>query len=343
MTTGFVVIGRNEGERLRVCLESIRARGGEGTIVVYADSGSGDGSPELARSMGVEVVELDPSKPFSAARGRNEGLARLRELAPGVEFVQFIDGDCELSAGWMEAGVRKLESDEKIAIVCGRVRERHRDASVYNRLCDMEFNRKPGNVAACGGIFLARRRAMDEVGGFDPRVVAGEEPEMCLRLRRAGYAVWRLADDMCLHDSAMMRFGQWWKRSVRSGYAYAIAKAMHGGSAERHGVKESRSIWAWSIVPIVLALAAAWPTWGLSLALLLVYPLQALRIAKGRKLPGETFSDRVLFGVACMAAKWPQLVGQIRFHMQRRQGRAATIIEHREPGTGGAAGNVSHS
>ncbi len=201
---GVVAVGRNEGERLAGCLESLRRDSRNVSTVVYADSGSSDGSTARARSLGAEVVELDPSRPFSAARGRNEGFARLREIMPDVEFVQFIDGDCEMSTAWLDKGLAALRADEKLAIVCGRVRERHRDASIYNRLCDMEFNRRPGIVDACGGIFLARRAAIERVGGFDAGVVAGEEPEMCLRLRREGYTILRLADDMCLHDSAMM-------------------------------------------------------------------------------------------------------------------------------------------
>src|SRR6476660_3526039 len=80
-----VAIGRNEGERLQRCLESVRP---QCETIVYVDSGSDDGSVDLARGLGVEVVELDMSIPFTAARARNEGLRRLRELRPSLEYVQ---------------------------------------------------------------------------------------------------------------------------------------------------------------------------------------------------------------------------------------------------------------
>src|SRR5262245_16239994 len=61
---GVVIIGRNEGERLRCCLASVSA---QGLSVVYVDSNSTDSSIELARGMGASVVALDSSRPYSAA------------------------------------------------------------------------------------------------------------------------------------------------------------------------------------------------------------------------------------------------------------------------------------
>ena len=95
---GVVVIGRNEGERLRRCLESVR---GAAQAIVYVDSGSTDGSVALATGLGATVVALDMRRPFTAARARNEGMRRLQAIAPDLVFVQFVDGDCEMVAGWL--------------------------------------------------------------------------------------------------------------------------------------------------------------------------------------------------------------------------------------------------
>jgi hypothetical protein len=241
----------------------------------------------------------------------------------------------------MAAAESALRADPKAAAVCGRVRERHPGASVYNRLCDIEFNRAPGVVGACGGIFMGRASALAEVGGFDPSVVAGEEPEMCLRLRRRGHTIVRLARDMAWHDSAMMRFGQWWKRAVRSGHAYAQGMALHGKGPERYCARECRGIWIWGLLLPVTALSLAWPTWGLSLLLLGLYPVQAARTALGRKEPDERPGDRWLYGAACTAMKFPQWVGQAKFYLNAARGRAPRIIEHKDapprPGARAAA------
>src|SRR5262245_32426939 len=181
---GVVAIGRNEGERLRRCLTSLS---GQGLTIVYVDSGSEDGSVELAQSMGADVVELDMSRPFTAARARNQGAERLREVDPRARFVQFIDGDCELAEGWLEKARRALEEHPRVAVVCGRLRERDPEISVYNRLADLEWDTPIGEAKACGGIAMIRLDAFEEAGGFNPAVIAGEEPELCLRLRRNGW------------------------------------------------------------------------------------------------------------------------------------------------------------
>ncbi|MBM4105178.1 MAG: glycosyltransferase, partial [Phycisphaerae bacterium] len=229
---GAVVIGRNEGARLETCLRSL-LREVPATSIVYVDSASSDGSVALATSLGVIVHPVDPSRPMSAARSRNEGFERLLGVHPEIELVQFVDGDCEVLPGWLARGAAMLRGAEDLAAVCGRTVERHREATIYNRLCDIEFDAPPGAAKATGGIFMIRASAFRAVGGMRVEVVAGEEPEMGLRLRAAGWRLERLGERMVLHDSAMTRFRQWWRRSVRSGVAYAIGKHLHGRGPER--------------------------------------------------------------------------------------------------------------
>src|SRR6476661_3641199 len=242
---GVIAIGRNEGERLRRCLTSVVGR--PGCVVVYIDSNSTDGSVAMAREMGAEVVELDMSIPFSAARARNEGFERLTRVAPDVTFVQFIDGDCEVVAGWTDTARAALEARPELAVVCGRRRERHPDKSIYNKLADIEWNTPVGDAKACGGDAMMRAEAFRQVGGYNPAVIAGEEPEMCVRLRAKGWKIARLDAEMTSHDADMTRFGQFWKRMVRGGHAYAEGAWMYGRPPERHWVKETRGIVVWGI------------------------------------------------------------------------------------------------
>src|SRR4051794_36864206 len=92
---GAVVIGRNEGQRLRLCLRSISIASNR---FVYVDSGSTDGSAQWARDQNVHVIDLN--RPFTAARARNIGFTRLLDANPNVLYVQFVDADCELNAEW---------------------------------------------------------------------------------------------------------------------------------------------------------------------------------------------------------------------------------------------------
>jgi len=212
---GVVLIGRNEGDRLRLSLESVLKLTKR---VVYADSASTDGSVELARSLGAIVVDLDRSKPLNAARGRNEGFEAARRHFPECGYVLFLDGDCRLVDDFPAKAIAFLNSNEKAAVVCGRRFEAFPEASFYNRLADEEWNTAVGRTDACGGDSMVRVDALQEIGGFDSELMASEEPEMAARLRARGWQIWRIDADMTEHDAAIHHFGQWWRRTLRSGY-----------------------------------------------------------------------------------------------------------------------------
>lgn len=331
---GIVVIGRNEGERLYRCLNAIIGRC---PVIVYVDSGSTDGSVALARSLGVEVVELDHSAPFSAARARNAGFERLRRLAPYGLFVQFVDGDCELDEAWLERGVRELESRDDLAVVCGRRRERFPDRSIYNRLADLEWDTPVGEAEACGGDAMMRVDAFEAVGGFDPTVTAGEEPELCGRLRRAGQVVLRVDAEMSRHDLGVTSFGPWWRRQIRSGYGSLDVTRRGGGTGPFARQVRSVQIWTvgWLAATVVLgiaALALSGPlagAWAVS-ASGVAPTAQALRLAaKVRKRAGGT-RTALAYGVLTMIGKWGELVGQVGHLYDRAAGRRSSLIEYKQ-------------
>lgn len=272
---GIVVIGRNEGERLKRSIASFP----EGVPVVYVDSGSTDGSAEWVRERGGSVVELDTDKPFSAARARNEGTDRLLTEHPGTRFIQFVDGDCEVMDGWIQAGLERIREDETLAVVAGQRMERFPDASWYNALCHIEWNTPVGEAAAVGGDAIYRVEAFRMAGGFDPMMMAGEEPELCMRLRREGFRVERLDHPMTLHDAAIHTFDAWWKRAVRSGYAYTLGALKHG--RQGYNVREVLRSLLWGAgLPVLAVVLLIGGLWWLSLAVLALYPLKWLRMRR---------------------------------------------------------------
>lgn len=320
---GVVVIGRNEGERLEKCLASLAATAAR---IVYVDSGSTDGSVALARKKGAEVIELDMALPFTAARARNAGFARLRQSLPGLRHVQFVDGDCEMADGWLERARAFLDSRPDVAVVSGRLREKHPEHSVYNLLCDMEWEAPPGEARACGGIAMMRAEAFDAANGFRTGLIAGEEPELCVRLRAAGWRIWRLEAEMASHDAAMTHFAQWWRRATRAGHAFAQGTSLHGGAPERHYVAQVRSAWFWGLLlPLSIVVPALIWKPGL-LLLLLIYPLQIARIARRGKRGQRENWIRAGFLVL---GKFPEMLGLIKFHGHRILGTQARLIEHK--------------
>jgi GT2 family glycosyltransferase len=321
---GVVAIGRNEGDRLRRCLLSVLPFA---QAVVYVDSGSHDGSPDTARSLGARVTLLDPDVPFTAARARNQGWRQLLVDDADLEYIQFVDGDCEVVPGWLAEAQSFLDSHPDVAAVAGRRRERFRDASPYNLLCDLEWaSGGTGPTKACGGDAMMRARALVQAGGFRDSLIAGEEPELCIRMRAAGWKIWRLDAEMTLHDAAMTRFGQWWKRSVRTGFAYAAGVHLHGAAPERHWVRESRSAWLWGLgLPVVLLLASVVATpWALTG--FLAYPFQVLRLCLAA--PGS-LHERLTRSTFLTLGKFAEAAGQLKFLGQTASGSAGRLIEYK--------------
>lgn len=304
---GVVVIGRNEGIRLLKCLQSLV---GNVKRIVYVDSGSTDDSVGVAQQLGVEVVHLDVSVPFTAARARNAGAFYLLQQDASLDYLQFVDGDCEVVSGWLNQAVSFLNAHPKVAVVCGRRSERFPDASIYNRLCDIEWNTPIGDAKACGGDALMRCDAFKLVNGFREDLIAGEEPELCIRLRSAGYKVHRLDAEMTLHDAAMTSFKQWWKRTTRGGYAFALGAYLHGETPERHWVAESKRAWIWgALIPLIIFVLSIYFTpWFL--LWIVIYPVQVMRIALRGQYQGVA---KWWYAFFLVLGKFPELLGQIKF------------------------------
>lgn len=314
-----LIIGRNEGARFLACLASLP----EGlSRVIYVDSGSNDGSVAAAQEFGADVVSLDMDQPFTAARARNAGLARLD--ANDIDYVQMIDGDCALQDGWIATASAALSANPKLAVVCGRRRERVPEASVYNRLCDHEWDTPVGLAKACGGDALMRLSAVHAVGGYNPALIAGEEPDLCVRLRQAGWQIERLDAEMTWHDADMHRFGQWWRRSTRAGHAFAEGAALHGAPPERHWVVETRRALLWGAVLPVVALLGAVLISPWMLALLLAYPAQMLRLGLKNTSPGGW--ERAVFTVL---GKLPEARGALGYYIGQLRGRRRGLIEYK--------------
>lgn len=317
---GIVAIGRNEGERLVRSMASLQ---GLDAHIVYVDSASTDGSIAVARAAGAKIVELDLSIPFTAARARNEGAALLLSLHPDLRLIQFIDGDCELAPGWVEAAIRHFEAHPRAAIVCGRRREKFPEASFFNALCDAEWDTPIGLAEACGGDALIRVEAFVAVGGFDPAMIAHEEPEMSARIRKAGWEIWRIDAEMTLHDAAMTRWSQYWKRGRRGGFGFVQVLHKYGFSTETDTFRPVMSALFWgAILPLAIVLAAL--VWVPALVTLpLIYCVQWVRIYG--KTEG-TPAFRARRALAVLFAKFAETRGIMEFAFKRLTNRRMDAI-----------------
>lgn len=325
---GVVVIGRNEGQRLINCLQSLADN-----PVVYVDSGSTDDSVASSRRLGVDVVQLDMSVPFTAARARNVGASALLEKYPELEYVQFVDGDCRVNLEWLRRAQQTLDQDATLAAVCGRRREVNPGASVYNLLCDIEWDTPVGDADACGGDAMYRVKSLRGVGGFNEEFIAGEEPELCFRLRADGWRIKRIDHEMTQHDAAIHSFRQWWKRSQRSGYAYALGALEHGYDAtEPFRMKSCLSVLFWGgFIPLCGILFALIKPAVALVALIAAYGVLWSKIYRHSYKRHREFSRRdiAIYAGFVVLQKFPELVGMLQCGWQYMLGRKASIIEYK--------------
>ena len=318
---GVVIIGRNEGQRLTKCLNSVDSKT---NIVVYVDSNSTDNSVEIAKSEGAVVLNLDMTKPFSAARARNTGWQHLITQHSDIEYIQFIDGDCELQPNWLKQAYRFLNNNKGYAIVCGRRRERFPEATLFNQFCDDEWNTPIGDALSCGGDALIRTTCLQEIGGYKNFFIAGEEPEMCYRLRQNNWKIFRLDEEMTLHDANITRFAQWWKRANRAGFAFALSAKEHGKGHEKFGVHRTLRSLVWSgLLLSVLLLSLFSP---LILLALLVFPLQIVKMfLKQKNKTLHSFKSCVFL----MLSKLPEALGVLELITKTLKKQDYTIIEYK--------------
>ena len=321
-----VVIGRNEGARLTACLASLR---GHARRLIYVDSGSRDASLANAQAMGAELVELDLSQPFTAARARNAGLRQLADDPP--DYVQFIDGDCTLDPGWISAALAAFRDHPDAVAICGRRRERHPMDSIWNSMIDREWETPIGPARACGGDVLMRYQPLIACGGYRDDLIAGEEPELCLRLRRAGGQIWRIDAEMTLHDAALHHWHQWWRRSIRAGHAFAEGAALHGRGLERHWVAETRRALIWGAGLPLLTLLICLYLHPAGLALLLLYAAQIARLALRDHRVLTNWPRRWRWQAAFFTtlAKFAEAWGAIGYQISRLRRRKTRLIEYK--------------
>lgn len=325
-----VVIGRNEGLRLKCCLESVRKMDNPGGAVelIYVDSASTDGSPELAESLGAQSIVVHPRFP-TAALGRNAGWRK----ATG-RFVLFLDGDTVLDPAFVRDALAKFE-DPEVAIVWGHRRELHPEASLFNRVLDLDWIYAPGDTEFCGGDALMRRDALEAAGGFDETLIAGEEPELCRRLRADGYRIVHIDHAMTGHDLAMTRWSQYWKRATRAGYAYAKVSDRFRNSGlpfweedVRRNANRAIALLCLITLSTVLSTILFSPVPLLAgLACILVL---AARSAVKARWKSRNALTLLLYGIHSHLQQIPIFIGQLQFLSDRRAGRRRGLIEYKE-------------
>ncbi len=337
---GAVVIGRNEGDRLLRALQSLLGRVRE---VVYADSGSTDGSAEKAAALGARVVKVQ-GPPFTAAMGRQTGLDTLLEVHPDLEFVQFVDGDCVVDPAWLDAAVAFMRSHHKAGAISGRRREEFPGLTLYNALIDIDWIASPGPAAYPGGDSFCRVAALKAVKGWSVDLIAGEDPDLGFKMTAAGWEVHRLQNEMTLHDVRMNSFHAYWTRALRAGYCYAQVGWKHRFGAGKAWVKRTKSALVYGLgIPALFCLGLlvsivphpVTRLGGVGLVLLASILLAKLALALSKHcarlgVRPPLSGEYVRHNIACKLA---QAVGVLRYYRDATFGKPGKLIEYHSAST----------
>lgn len=265
LDVSVVVIGRNEGERLVRCLQSIRDADWNGLRheVIYVDSNSTDLSVRNATAFGAKVLTIGDRR-LCAASARNVGW----RAATGC-LVLFLDGDTVLDPHFVpRAYVHFLVPHT--AAVWGHRRELRPQQSIYTEVLDLDWVYPLGDSDYFGGDALVRRAALEQADGFDETLVAGEEPELGWHLRDLGWRIRHVDLPMTRHDLAIQDGSAYWRRAVRTGLAFAqVANRFKDSSDPLWSREVSRNEWhvlamaLWLVSTLLAAVVA--PSVALSL------------------------------------------------------------------------------
>ena len=324
-----VVIGRNEGAKLERCLASVAAmeRDGFAVEVIYVDSGSMDSSLAIAERSGAVTISLQAARP-TAAMGRNAGWREARG-----SIVLFLDGDTILDSSFVIDSVGEF-GDRNVAVIWGHRREIHPDRSVYNRVLDLDWVYAPGDTPFCGGDALFRREVLETTDGFDETLIAGEEPELCRRILGLGFRILHVDRAMTGHDLAITRFGQYWRRATRAGYAYVEVSEKFRSTENPFWLEDSRRNRNRALV----LLATAGLGVGASVLLLSSWPLVAfvgllllltLRTAYKARWKTADAVALLLYGAHSHLQQIPIFVGQMQYRISRGRGRQRALVEYK--------------
>lgn len=331
---GVVIIGINVASYIADCIRSVHLADypQERISVIYVDGGSMDDSIGIAKSFDqVTVVELDDPHP-TPGRGRNAGWKAL-----STPYIQFMDADTIVHPDWFKRSIDRIEG--QCVAVCGHRRERYPQKNIFHVLTEMEWHYEMGPCRYFGGEVLLKRTVLEETGGFDENLVAGEDPELSYRIRQNGWEIQRLDLPMTRHDINMRHLRQYIKRAYRSGYAYAEIGLRFMRNTEKMWLKELIRVTAKAMLPILLisgGVMVGWAGTGLFLGLIVLFrPMFSLPRLK--RTYGQTWTHTLTYAVHSACVVFPQFFGVLRYLSGKALGRPlknkgrAAVTETRTP------------
>jgi glycosyltransferase involved in cell wall biosynthesis len=304
-----IVIGINSARTIVSCIKSIKKSDYPKLIeIIYVDGGSSDNSVELAKKLGVKVIQLKQEHP-TPGRGRNVGWKNASN-----ELIQFLDGDTTLDQKWLKKAIKHI--DNKTVAVCGYGKEKDPNKNWYHLVADLEWSNETGNIKYFGGNVLIKKSILEETSGYNDNLIAGEDPEFSFRIREKGYNIKRLDSLMYYHDINMNNLKEYFKRCFRKGYGYAEVGTMRLKKKEYGWIKRTIKTTIKTIGTFVfLILALLFQNiYFVSFALLLnIIPI--IKISRFKKQYKLNIKKSIIYALHLVLAAYLTTAGVFRYYI----------------------------
>lgn len=234
------IVSYNTRDLLRVCLQSLRARGEEGEAcleIIVVDNGSQDDSVEMVREEFPEVRVIHGQGNIGYGRANNLAFERARG-----RYFWILNSDTDIWPGavramlsWMDQTPRAGACAVQLMLPDGSIQD---SCATSPSLLDVFYEqtklhmlfggRKPGLRSmtredykvrqpveqAVGACLWVRSEAFAQAGGFDPAYfMYFEDTDLCVRLRRAGWEIWFLPEARIGHFMGASSAGDWRTRA----------------------------------------------------------------------------------------------------------------------------------
>jgi GT2 family glycosyltransferase len=294
--------------------------------VVYVDSCSQDNSVQQARELTPHVLVLDNPELLSAARARNEGAQYVFKELPDTKYLQFIDGDTVIDSEWLKHGIALLEQRPGVGATFGSLRELNPDFSIYNRMCDAEWDpASEGEASHCGGNMLVSREVFEAIGGYRSHIIDSEDIDLGERIRAAGHSIWFLIVPMGKHDVAISKFSQWWRRAVRNGHGLAQLADTHGRAGDRSRIIAVVKTLIWGLALPAAALVSLF--WWPRISLLFLVPYLALALRMFSRSARKPFD--LVYALFTALVKIPLSYGILKYGWRKVRRVDPKLIEYK--------------
>lgn len=232
ITVSVVIKALNEEEKIGLAIESaLRALSNIGGEVILADSHSIDRTVEIASRYPVKIVKLSHPEDRCCGVGGQLGY----QISLG-DYIWIVDGDMELSEGFVENAIFCLEKEPLLAGVGGRVVERNLESLEFRaRLLRAPKNLQPGFVDRLDGGGVYRRSAIESLGYFTNRNLHSyEEYELAARLRSKGWLLKRIPTDAVSHFGHKTEAFSLLLRRWKTGYICGIGELLRSSMGKPH-------------------------------------------------------------------------------------------------------------